>query len=416
MKKNNNDEFINMDLESAVKICVERHFKKNQTVMGKNGLINTIKDSIPNYNFYEHYYPFQLHWNVVAACNLRCRHCFHDAYNDKYNSNNDLSTEQAMNLIDELFEMDILRVILTGGEIFLRNDIFEILKKLKSKNIQVLIFTNATLITKEIAENLKSILDPRIDCFQISLDGACKETHEKIRGKNTFDRTVQGINNLVEKGLPIFINYTVMKDNVLEVAQMCELAEALKVKKIFFGDFVPHSKEQEYLLPDIDILFKSMAEVIQLENSKNEAYFRMPFFSFFNLINHKTAKKYILKYINHKEQNNADKNCMCHNHETITLDSNGNIYLCPDAAENDLCCLGNVKNESLIDIWSKRHQNPLFQKRNSSLMVCKACKYFAKGCTGGCVVSAYKKYADILAPDSKCTYVHKLLEKEKSTL
>ena len=73
--------------------------------------------------------PVYAWWDLTSACNFRCIHCL---YNDtEYASKNDLTTERASLLVDELIEAGVVYVVLSGGEIFMRPDLLDIVKKLK---------------------------------------------------------------------------------------------------------------------------------------------------------------------------------------------------------------------------------------------------------------------------------------------
>lgn len=406
-----NNEFTNINYERAVEICVEKYFKNAQKPIAiKDNFVQVIKTHIEDYGNYQHYYPMFLHWILTSECNLRCKHCLYRDDIDKYNSKDDLSQERIMKLIDEIADMDIIRVTLTGGEIFLIENIFEILSKLKSKNIALALLTNATLITDEVVNQLKNILNPKIDIFQISLDGATRETHEKTRGKNTFDKTITGIKNLVNAEFSVFLTCVATNYNISELSEVYQLAKALKVKNLSIDKFTPFDECHENLVPSIDSLFYSISKVLECENNAENSNFRMGVFSFYDLIKHDKAKKFIPKYNNSINDNNSDENYLCHHHDKISLAANGDVYLCPKAIDYNVGCLGNIKDNALQNVWKKRHGNVLFQKRKISTSICKKCDYFKKICNGGCPISAYLKYGDIHAPDESCILGEKLMK------
>ena len=114
-------------------------------------------------------------WDLTSACNFRCIHCL---YNDtEYSAQNDLTTSEAMNLADSLInDFRIAGILLTGGEIFLRKDTMDIIRKFKENNISVKMATNAALLNDRQIDCLAEMLNPYIDGMQISLDGATHET------------------------------------------------------------------------------------------------------------------------------------------------------------------------------------------------------------------------------------------------
>lgn len=409
VKKNNN--IINMDYEKAVELCVEKYF--NNVQKSKDDFVAVIKSYIDDYDNYEHYYPLYLQWVLTSECNLRCKHCLYQDSVNNYNSRNDLSHERVIELIDEIDEMGIIKVALTGGEIFLREDIFDILTKFKSKNIALTLFTNATLITDEVITKLKAILNPKVDSLQVSLDGATKETHEKTRGKDTYEKTIQGIKKLIKAGFSVVVACVATNYNISELLELYELARALNVKTLSIGKFRNFGKNQSYLIPNIDNLYESIAKVLECDNKYDKSVFRMSTFSFYDLIGHNIAKKLVPKYVKDiiSGKNLTKKNCTCHHHDRISLAANGDLYLCPLAVQYNVGCMGNIKDTSLKELWSTRHDNVLFQKRTTNIMFCQKCEYFAKACHGGCPIGAYIKYGNVHAPDADC-YLGEIIMKK----
>lgn len=395
---------IDTKIEKAIEVCVQKYFKynKGESVIKKN-ILNLIKEYIDDYATYDHYYPYTIHWVLESKCNLRCKHCLYLDYPEKYNPENNLSTQQAMNLIDELFEMDILTLTLTGGEIFLRDDIFEIITKIKTRNIALSFLTNATLITHEIVEKLKKIINCHIDKFQISLDGASSITHDKNRGKGSFDKTIKGIKLLVEAGFNLSLMCIPTTINIHELTEVYNLAEQLGVKDITMGRFKPFAKNQEYLVPDTNKLFEAMSDVINLDNKKEKSMLNMSTFNFYDLISHKIASKFVEKFnTENKNEKPTNPSYSCHNNHRLCIDRDGKVYLCIYAKDMEFASLGNVKEKTIKEMWHSRIDNILFQKRDMNKISCKKCNYFQNSCYGGCIIDSYLKYNSINAPDRNC--------------
>lgn len=402
---------IDITLDEAVELCVQKflNIDKNEGVVNKS-IIELIKDNIEDYTSYSHYYPYFVHWIIESECNLRCKHCLYLNSPEKYKKEQNLSTQQAIDLIDEFFEMDILSIGLSGGEIFLREDIFEILAKLKTRTIALTLMTNATLITQEIANKLKSILDKRIDKFQISLDGATQEIHDKTRGKGAFEGTINGIKYLINAGFSVVINFVPTTINIHEIFEIYCLAQKLGVSFLNISRFTPYSATQNYLVPDIDELFKAIGKVIYADSKRKKSMLNTSTFLLYDFIVHKVASKIIYKY-NKKEGNKTSKisKYSCHNNDRVSIDRNGDVYLCSKSKTLGFDCLGNVREKTLKEIWSNRHEHILFQKRNANEIACKHCEYYKDKCYGGCPITAYMKYKNINAPDSSCAIGENLM-------
>jgi MoaA/NifB/PqqE/SkfB family radical SAM enzyme len=150
---------------------------------------------------------------LTSRCNLRCIMC------DHWRNKNieELSSDEWKRIIDQLERMKIKEVDVSGGEPFVRKDIWEILEYLASKKISVNITTNFTLLTEE---DIKRLFETSVSRLQISLDGI-EETHDVIRGqKNTFNRVIKNIElfrkEREEKKSKIQLNATtvIMRNNL----------------------------------------------------------------------------------------------------------------------------------------------------------------------------------------------------------
>lgn len=350
--------------------------------------------------------PWNVSWQVCAECNLRCKHCFFEGKEELYNKNLDLPTEKMFSIVDELAnDFSIVNLTITGGEPFLRKDIFEIIEKIKSKNIILWIQTNATLITEEKAKKLSEILNPKLDCIQISLDGACEDYHNKIRGNNAFNRTFEGIKNLTKYSIPIAVNTTVLDTNLNELIPIYKTCIDLKVKKFSITKFIPTNDSQKDLVPNIEKVLEVLSKLIKIEAENKEDFrFEINALKFFDLVSKPQYRKIVDKYLREKKIKPPIlcENISCHLHNILYINCDGAVSFCFMANDKD-GILGNVKDNSLAEIWAEREDNLFFKPRLISNMLCKKCKYFAF-CKGGCMASANSYYNNPNYPDGFCKY------------
>ena len=102
-------------------------------------------------------------------------------------------------------------VTFSGGEVFTRPDLFDILEKVNSLDMRFALTTNGTLITESIAKELKRL---KLLVARISVDGDNAEDHDYFRGvKGAFEKTHQGISYLIENKIPVTVLTTVTKFN-----------------------------------------------------------------------------------------------------------------------------------------------------------------------------------------------------------
>src|SRR5690349_4409733 len=112
-------------------------------------------------------------WNLTRTCNLKCVHCYTDSEAKKYPD--EVSTEQAKLVLDDLADFKVPAVLFSGGEPLVRKDIFELAEHARSRGLHVVLSTNGTLIDKATAERF---VQTKFAYIGISLDSATPEVHD----------------------------------------------------------------------------------------------------------------------------------------------------------------------------------------------------------------------------------------------
>lgn len=162
-------------------------------------------------------------WEVTRSCNLACAHCRAEAHPDPYYG--ELTTREALNLIDLFPEVGKPLIILTGGEPLLRPDVHDLVKHISSKGLTCAFAPNGTLITRENAQTLR---EAGVARCSISLDGPDAASHDAFRRvPGSFNASLRGIRYLKEAGLPFQINTTVTRDNLASFKRIFKLCEDL---------------------------------------------------------------------------------------------------------------------------------------------------------------------------------------------
>ncbi len=161
-----------------------------------------------------------LAWELTRACNLRCAHCRASA--DRDTDPDILSTAQCLNIIDQIADSFTPVIILTGGEPLLRDDFFDIANHATAKGLRVVIGTNGTVITPDVASRIKS---SGVRAVGISLDYPEAGLQDAFRGFNgAFNKAIEGITNSHDKGIPVQINSTITRLNVDYLDRLLQLA------------------------------------------------------------------------------------------------------------------------------------------------------------------------------------------------
>lgn len=392
---------------------LNRYFTEN---IQKKSAINVfyrqiIEETIKEEKNYLHAHPLVFSWCISSECNLRCKHCFFADDSKKYDSSSDLSTQEALKLVDSLDELNIYHVKVSGGEPFLRKDILGILKKLKSKNFSVAIQTNATLIDKNLAKEISQILIPNIDIVQVSIDGANRDTHELTRGRNTFDKTINGIKNLIENNICVHSSSVMTSLNIREFPKLYEMIKEMGVKTLAVGNFKVCNENQKFLVPDFKLKLEILNELIDMETP--DSPLELSAAKIYEFVNNNIGLEFLKKAAKKNLLDVQGKNIICTQHNKILMAGNGNVYLCEPTATSEFC-LGNIKNQSLLEIWNNRCHNLFFQEKLYDTFPCKNCDYYSI-CNSGCPMTAYLKYNTVNAPDANCIYGEKIMENYKKT-
>lgn len=183
----------------------------------------------------QEYIPRLVFWELTTGCNLRCQHCRASA--QELSSPFDLSTPDALRVIDDISSYAHPILVLSGGEPLYRKDIYQIASYANSKGLLVAVATNGTLVTAEVAGKLR---EAGVRRCSISLDGADSSTHDGFRGiSGSFDAAVRGIRELQRVGVSTQINTTVTRNNMRQLPEMYELALHLGVDAFHLFLLVP---------------------------------------------------------------------------------------------------------------------------------------------------------------------------------
>jgi radical SAM protein with 4Fe4S-binding SPASM domain len=157
-------------------------------------------------------------WELTLRCNLRCLHCGATAGSARPD---ELTSAEALRVAGELAALQASEVTLMGGEVFFRSDWLAVAEALRAGDVQLVVFTNGTLITPERIAQLRA-LEPRT--IGTSLDGGCAAVHDGIRGvSGAFAKTLAAIDDLQAAGLRVGVITTLTRRNLYELPAIARL-------------------------------------------------------------------------------------------------------------------------------------------------------------------------------------------------
>lgn len=178
-----------------------------------------------------------IHWELTYRCNERCTHCYLDVMPPSAKVPGELSTDECKRVIDELAELGGLTITFSGGELFLRNDIFEIATYARQKGFAVRFFTNGILVNEKMADAIKAVKPVVVE---VSVYGSKAETHDEItQVPGSFDLTWEAIDLLLDRDVRCLIKMPLMKENIEQFDEVNQQANDKGIRFQYDPTIIP---------------------------------------------------------------------------------------------------------------------------------------------------------------------------------
>jgi heme b synthase len=340
-------------------------------------------------------------WEITRRCNLFCAHCRASSKDEQYED--ELSIEECFQLMDEITKVGKPVIILTGGEPLVRRDVLQIARYGVGRGLRVVMGTNGTLVTRELAAELIKVPVSRL---AVSIDFPTRELQDEFRGKQgAYQEALDGIANALNAGIEIQINSTITKLNVDYLPDLLDLS--LEVGAMAFHPFmlVPtgrgKSLESQELSPQ------------QYEETLNWIYEKQMEMGDRLFFKPTDAPHYmrILQQRGNKTPESQKPNSAPGHHpmQTITrgcLAGTGFCFVSHKGGVQGCGYLdveaGNVREQPFSEIWANA---PLFKQLRDLSNIkgkCGVCEY--KRICGGCRARAYEATGDYLEAEPYCIY------------
>ncbi len=323
---------------------------------------------------------------ITSRCNLKCVHCF-----SATNAAVDMSLENLHSIFDQLEKMGVLEVRINGGEPLLHPSIDKILQMLEPKRFRKVILTNGTLMSDEIARQLrKSDIIPTV-----SLDDSDAEGHDLFRGVDgTFEKTLAGLKTLQKYRILYGINCCLHAKNLNKIENIVNLVTDHGAYRIIFlslknlgrmknhKEWVPLQREYEATVPSLMI---SKMKHRRIDVSL-DVFLSCP-----------VLKESVLEakkgYISCKAGRTG-----------MSIFSDGLVYPCNSVLGDPKWIMGDSKNETLTDVWfSNKWAFFRGAVKASDLKKCRNCKEMRRCEDFYCRLLPYAATGDPLGPSPKCS-------------
>jgi radical SAM protein with 4Fe4S-binding SPASM domain len=344
--------------------------------MVRNHILEYI--SAPHYKepLYQHDRPFSINLEITYACNQHCVFCAADAGTPL---KNELTREELDHLLDEIIELHINPVTITGGEPLLKYDlILYMVERIASAGLNPIMLTNAVLITEDRARELYAA---GLSTIQTSVDGLTSEVHNAIRGTPTaFEDVKKGIAIFKKAGFEVHLSTVLNRQNFFQLEDILAIENLFGVDKTYVSFVHPLGRGKD--------------KKFHLTPQQVNKYF---------VASHSTDTGEILNEFIPRER------CSIGTSPVVT--PAGDVYPCMLTKFEQLK-LGNVRETTLREIWQHSPLlKELFDCSVYKLEPCKTCEYKLY-CGGGCRGAAFAYHGTIYKNDPYTCGATRLIVKE----
>jgi radical SAM protein with 4Fe4S-binding SPASM domain len=342
-------------------------------------------------------------WNLTRTCNLKCVHCYTNS--DASKDPDELSTEQAKAVLDDLAEFKVPAVLFSGGEPLVRKDLFELAAHARQKGLHVVLSTNGTLIGPNTA---RKFVELQFAYIGISLDSAIPAIHDEFRGvEGAFERTMRGFRHCVEAGQKVGLRLTLTRHTAENLDQIFDLIEREGINRACFYHLCPagRGKDLMALTPEMsrravdtiitrtdDLIRRGKrVEILTVDNHADGPYLHLRMLR----EGHPRAGQ-VLEML---QWNGGGRNSS--GVGIANIDFHGDVHADQFSMYRSF---GNVKNRRFSEIWQDV-SNPIMAGLKDRLPLlkgrCAACR-FKEVCGGSLRARAEISTGDPWAPDPGC--------------
>lgn len=307
-------------------------------------------------------------WEITLACCFSCKYCGSKGGKAR---ENELSTEECLDVARQLSELGCERVSLIGGEVFMRRDWQTICEALIDGGMAVNIITNGFLFTDVLLQKIKDI---RIESVSVSLDGP-EDVHDRYRQQGSYARAIKAIEQLTGAGIPVSVISTLNAENV---PRLEEFYSVLRNYPIFAWQLQACSPMGNAACSGVPYAFDPVEVVRFVERNALGAPFALGVAD--NIGYYTRSEGWIRGNLSGLA---VFRGCRA-GISSLGIDSIGNVRGC-ESMYDDVFIEGNLRERSLRDIWESDDAflyNRGFTK-DKLTGKCASCRY-GEYCAGGC--------------------------------
>lgn len=294
--------------------------------------------------------PLNVQLDLTYRCNERCVHCYLD-----HHDHGEMTTTEIKHLLQDMADAGVFILTLSGGEIFVRKDIFEIIEHARRLMFCVRLKTNATLIGEQEATRLR---DLAIESIQVSIYSHRADVHDAVTLlPGSLERSLKAIRFLKAHGLKVIIANVLMTHNAGDYAKVRRLAADLGVECTLDPTITPMMDGDRSVL-SLGVDHDALSEVFRDEELVGD------------------AESFCAIPAEVGEDDLESTPCSA-GHTACYVSPYGDVFPCVQFP----LPTGNVRREHFIDIWRQSTQmNEVRSIRVKDLPTCSSCTH-ASSCS-----------------------------------
>jgi radical SAM protein with 4Fe4S-binding SPASM domain len=317
--------------------------------------------------------PIYAVWEITLHCDLACRHCGSRAGKERPD---ELSTEECLNLVDQMADLGVKEVTLIGGEAYLRDDWTQIIRRIRERKMICTTTTGGRNLTLERALAAK---EAGLQGASVSVDGL-EAVHDQLRGvKGSWKAAMQSFENLRKAGIPFSANTQISRPALKEIEATFDvlLEQGIHSWQVQLTVAMGRAADEPDLLIEPWQVLEVMPMLARIQAKAKPRNVRLwpgnnvGYFGPYESVLRGTLPR------GHMASCGAGRS-------TLGIEADGTIKGCPSLPTSDWAG-GTIREHSLEDIWERSDKLRYTRDRTVDDLwgYCRDC-YYNDTCRAGC--------------------------------
>lgn len=320
--------------------------------------------------------------NVTNRCNLACKFCYNSAH---VRAGAEISADEMIGALESVRQHTArgAALALLGGEPLLEKEKTLVLARWgRKRRLRPIVSTNGLLVDRDFAT---AATETGLEC-QVSIDGACAQSHDEMRGPGTFEQGLEGVRTFVEAGAHTIVSMVFHAANVKEIPDFLRMANELGAQEARFIPIKHIGGGGEYQLPSLVAVIQQVTEALVAQPDLGKLL----------------GRDYVSILAQQCQTCSPRQTCGTGS-QTFLLDADGTVYPCINLVGSEMAA-GSIAREPLARIWQdsallrRIREQVRIGVRESSCAQCVVRHW----CMGGCRGETYAVTGRLDRPSVAC--------------